>query len=60
MPLVVNLSDVSDSDLPLVGGKASKLGDVVRQGLPVPPGIVVTTEAYQAFVDQTGLKTVIP
>jgi pyruvate,water dikinase len=60
MPLVVNLADVSDSDLPLVGGKASKLGDVVRQGLPVPPGIVVTTEAYQAFVDQTGLKQTIP
>jgi pyruvate,water dikinase len=56
MPLVVNLADVSNSDLPLVGGKASKLGEVVRQGLPVPPGIVVTTEAYQAFVDQTPVK----
>jgi len=56
MPLIVNLADVSDSDLPLVGGKASKLGDVVRQGLPVPPGIVVTTEAYDAFVEQTQLK----
>ena len=56
MPLVVNLADVSDSDLPLVGGKASKLGEVVRQGLPVPPGIIVTTEAYQTFVDQTPVK----
>ncbi|HKV89745.1 MAG TPA: PEP/pyruvate-binding domain-containing protein, partial [Thermoplasmata archaeon] len=56
MPLVVNLADVSDADLPLVGGKASKLGEVVRQGLPVPPGIVVTTEAYQSFVDATPVK----
>jgi pyruvate,water dikinase len=56
VPLVVNLADVSDSDLPLVGGKASKLGEVVRQGLPVPPGIIVTTEAYQTFVDQTPVK----
>jgi pyruvate,water dikinase len=56
MPLVVNLADVTDADLALVGGKAGKLGEVVRQGLPVPPGIVVTTEAYQAFVDQTPVK----
>ncbi|MCI4333704.1 MAG: phosphoenolpyruvate synthase, partial [Thermoplasmata archaeon] len=53
MPLLVNLADVSDADLPLVGGKASKLGEVVRQGLPVPPGIVVTTDAYREFVEQT-------
>ncbi|MCI4362497.1 MAG: phosphoenolpyruvate synthase, partial [Thermoplasmata archaeon] len=59
MPLVVNLADVSDSDLPLVGGKASKLGEVVRQGLPVPPGIVVTTDAYRAFVEQTTVGTIL-
>ena len=60
MPQVVDLADVSEHDLPLVGGKASKLGELVRQGLPVPPGIVVTTETYQAFVDATPLKTIIP
>src|SRR5579871_4736914 len=60
MPQIVNLADVSDSDLPLVGGKAGKLGELVRQGLPVPPGFVVTTEAYQAFVDSTVLKEEIP
>ncbi len=60
MPLVVNLSEVSDGDLPQVGGKAGKLGDLVRHGLPVPPGIVVTTEAYQAFVDATELRTIVP
>jgi pyruvate,water dikinase len=56
----VDLQDVSDSDLPLVGGKAGKLGELIRQGLPVPPGFVVTTEAYQAFVDSTILRTEIP
>ncbi len=59
MPLVVDLASVSDSDLPLVGGKACKLGELVRQGLPVPPGFVVTTESYQAFVDATQLKRTI-
>ncbi|HTP56315.1 MAG TPA: phosphoenolpyruvate synthase [Thermoplasmata archaeon] len=60
MALVRNLGEVSDSDLPLVGGKAGKLGELVRHGLPVPPGIVVTTDAYAAFVDGTGLKELIP
>jgi pyruvate,water dikinase len=60
MPQIVNLADVSDSDLPLVGGKAGKLGELIRQGLPVPPGFVVTTEAYQAFLDATVLKEEIP
>jgi pyruvate, water dikinase len=57
---VVDLQDVSDSDLPLVGGKAGKLGELIREGLPVPPGFVVTTEAYSAFIEGTPLKKVIP
>ena len=60
MPLILPLAEVSDSDIALVGGKAGKLGEVVRQGLPVPPGFVITTEAYEAFVAGTALKTVIP
>ncbi|MCI4349692.1 MAG: phosphoenolpyruvate synthase, partial [Thermoplasmata archaeon] len=55
MSLVVALSEVGTGDLALVGGKASKLGEVVRQGIPVPPGIVVTTEAYQAYVGGTAV-----
>ncbi len=60
MPFIVDLATVSDTDLPLVGGKACKLGELVRQGLPVPPGFVVTTDAYRAFVDATALQREIP
>ncbi len=58
-PVLLNLAEVSEDDLPLVGGKAGKLGELVRQGLPVPPGIVVTTEGYRLFVESTDLKDVI-
>jgi pyruvate, water dikinase len=58
-PLVVDLSASSDGDLALVGGKAGKLGELVREGLPVPPGFVITTESYSAFVSATGLDHVI-
>lgn len=58
-PFFVNLEDVSTADHALVGGKASKLGEVVREGLPVPPGFVVTTDCYQEFVESTPLQATI-
>jgi pyruvate,water dikinase len=52
---VTPLQNVSDTDLGLVGGKASKLGELVRQGLPIPPGFVVTTEAFDTYLSATGV-----
>lgn len=60
MALVVDLAEVSESDLATAGGKAGKLGELVRQGLPIPPGIVLTTEAYRAFVEGSTLQSEIP
>lgn len=33
----------------LLGGKGANLGDMSRAGVPVPPGLTVTTEACNAF-----------
>lgn len=40
-----------------VGGKALNLGVMLRAGLPVPNGFVLTTEAYRAFVEANALGT---
>lgn len=32
----------------LVGGKAASLGEMLRAGIPVPPGFVITTDAFRA------------
>ena len=45
--LVLDLAAVDASMLPLVGGKAANLGEMIQAGLPVPPGVCVTTEAYK-------------
>jgi pyruvate,water dikinase len=42
--------EIGSGDLAEVGGKAANLGELVRAGLPVPPGFVLTTAAYAAFV----------
>ncbi|MGE3660374.1 MAG: PEP/pyruvate-binding domain-containing protein [Pseudonocardia sp.] len=44
----VSLSDLGASDLPRAGGKGANLGELIRAGLPVPPGFVVTTAAFDA------------
>jgi len=38
-----------------VGGKGASLGELSGAGFPVPPGFVVTIEAYNAFVETSGI-----
>ena len=38
-----------------LGGKCASLVNLTAAGLPVPPGFAVTTAAYTAFVELTGL-----
>jgi phosphoenolpyruvate synthase/pyruvate phosphate dikinase len=45
--LVVRLAHLDGSMLPLVGGKAANLGELITAGLPVPDGFCLTTEAYK-------------
>ena len=42
-----------------VGGKALGLGKLLAFGLPVPPGFVVTADAYRACVREAGISTQI-
>ena len=41
--------------LPFAGGKGANLAHLTRAGLPVPGGFLVTTQAYQAFVEANHL-----
>ncbi|HEY3080667.1 MAG TPA: PEP/pyruvate-binding domain-containing protein [Chloroflexota bacterium] len=49
-PLALALEAVPRDGLALAGGKAVNLGELLRAGLPVPPGFCVTTEAYARAV----------
>jgi pyruvate,water dikinase len=43
--------DIGLDDRPKVGGKGGSLGELQRAGIPVPPGFVVRTEAFESFID---------
>ncbi|MEP4653091.1 MAG: PEP/pyruvate-binding domain-containing protein, partial [Ilumatobacter sp.] len=54
-PLTIALSEVGSADVQLVGGKGANLGELLGSGFPVPPGFVVTAEAYRRCVDDAGV-----
>ncbi|MFL5591138.1 MAG: PEP/pyruvate-binding domain-containing protein, partial [Ktedonobacteraceae bacterium] len=58
-PLVLPLSAIDASLLPLVGGKAANLGELIRAGLPVPDGFCVTTAAYELASQQASLEQLL-
>ena len=45
-----------EATLERVGGKGANLGRMVRAGLPVPDGFLITTAAYQAFLEANQLE----
>jgi pyruvate, water dikinase len=52
--LVAWFADVSRADVGRVGGKGANLGELTRAGFRVPPGFVVTADAYLHALDQAG------
>ncbi|MFI7698888.1 PEP/pyruvate-binding domain-containing protein [Nonomuraea sp. NPDC049480] len=55
MKTALDFSEIDAGMLAEVGGKAANLGELIRAGLPVPPGWVLTTEAYGQVA--AGLET---
>ena len=49
------LLDSPSADAKVAGGKGGGLSRLIRGGFPVPPGFVIPTSAYHAFVAANGL-----
>ena len=56
MEFVMSLRDLDREDVAIAGGKGANLGELVRAGLQVPDGFLVTTEAYARVVNLLDLK----
>jgi rifampicin phosphotransferase len=57
IPLVLPLSALDRTMLPMVGGKAANLGELIHAGFAVPVGFCVTTAAYARVSAMAGLDT---
>jgi pyruvate, water dikinase len=50
------IAELARADIAFAGGKGANLGELIRAGLPVPPGFVIGAPVYAAFVEETGLR----
>jgi len=55
-PLVVAFRDPRCQQAGLAGGKGASLATMTAEDLPVPPGFVVTSAAFEAAVDTDALR----
>lgn len=53
---VLWLSDVDKNDIPVVGGKAANLGELLRIEIPVPEGFVIDARTFRDFINRENLK----
>ena len=52
---VVWFDEVTKGDISLVGGKGANLGEMVHARIPVPPGFIVTADAYFKFLEASNI-----
>ena len=55
MRTIVWFDEVGKDDVGFVGGKGANLGEMTRAGIPVPPGFIVTADAYFYFIEKSDL-----
>ncbi|MEM4075055.1 MAG: pyruvate, water dikinase [Metallosphaera sp.] len=53
---ILPLIKVRKEMIELAGGKGANLGELLSQGIRVPPGFVITSKAYSYFLDYNGLR----
>ena len=52
---IVWFNEVTKKDVPTVGGKGANLGEMTNANIPVPPGFIVTADAYFDFLKKAKL-----
>ena len=48
-------SEIDKNSVSTAGGKGANLGEMYNSGVPVPPGFVITAQAYEHFIEHSNL-----
>jgi len=48
-------SELNNKDIGIAGGKGASLAEMYRNKFPIPPGFVVTAQAYRHFIEKSGI-----
>lgn len=49
-------SELSNKDVSIAGGKGASLAEMYNNKFPIPPGFMITAQAYAYFIDKAGIK----
>jgi len=49
-------AEIGKDDAAIAGGKGASLGEMTQAGIPVPPGFVVVSGAFDHFIEASGLE----
>ncbi len=55
MELIRPFERLGKADAGIAGGKGASLGEMARAGIPVPPGFVILTGAFERFLEEADL-----
>lgn len=56
MSHIKSFKQLSKTDVNIAGGKGASLGEMTGAKIPVPPGFVVLSSAFDRFLEETNLK----
>jgi pyruvate,water dikinase len=56
MRTIISIEEITDEDERRVGGKSFVSASLAYRGLKIPAGLCVTTDVYQRFIDEFGLR----
>jgi pyruvate,water dikinase len=59
LKVIAWFDEVGRNDIGLVGGKGANLGELTQAKIPVPPGFIVTSDAYFDFIKTTKITEFI-
>jgi pyruvate,water dikinase len=59
MSLIRKFAELASGDTDIAGGKGASLGEMTQAGIPVPPGFVVLTDAFEQFIEENDLEAEI-
>lgn len=56
MEKIRTFTSINKDDSSVAGGKGASLGEMTQAGIPVPPGFVILSSAFDQFIEETKLS----
>ncbi len=59
MEYIKEFNRLNKADVSIAGGKGASLGEMTQSGIPVPPGFVILSNAFEKFIEITDINVEI-